>query len=67
MTLPGGTPVAREVKLTREGYERLQRALEQEQARLAEATRILQEQMESSDDYDDTGLDRVVRPPGGVA
>jgi transcription elongation factor GreA len=53
--------MAREVKLTREGYERLQRQLELEQSRLAEATRILREQMETSDDYDDTGLEEAKR------
>ena len=58
--------MAREVKLTKEGFERLQRALEQEQARLVEATRILQEQMESSDDYDDTGLEDAKREKANI-
>ncbi|HWG85713.1 MAG TPA: GreA/GreB family elongation factor [Deinococcales bacterium] len=58
--------MGREVKLTREGYERLQRQLETEQARLAEATRILREQMESSDDYDDTGLEDAKREKAGI-
>ena len=58
--------MAREVKLTREGFERLQRTLELEQARLAEATRILQEQMESSDDYDDTGLEEAKREKASI-
>ena len=58
--------MAREVKLTKEGYERLQRALEQEQHRLQEATRILQEQMESSDDYDDTGLEDAKREKANI-
>jgi transcription elongation factor GreA len=53
--------MTREVKLTKDGFERLQKALEAEQVRLAEATRILQEQMESSDDYDDTGLEDAKR------
>lgn len=53
--------MAREVKLTREGFERLQRSLEQEQARLAEATRILQEQIADTDDYDDAGLEGAKR------
>lgn len=48
--------MAREVKLTKSGYERLVAELEQERARLQDATRILQELMESSDDYDDSGL-----------
>lgn len=51
----------REVKLTPEGYERLRAELEQERTRLAEATRILQELMESSDDYDDSGLEDAKR------
>ncbi len=55
------TQVTKTVRLTREGYERLQRALDQEQARLAEATRILQEQMETSADSEDTGLEDAKR------
>lgn len=51
----------RQVKLTREGFERLQRTLDQEQGRLAEATRILQEQMETSADNEDTGLEDAKR------
>lgn len=51
----------RQVKLTREGHARLLRTLEQEQARLAEATRILQEQMETSADMEDTGLEDAKR------
>ncbi|MCS7058233.1 MAG: GreA/GreB family elongation factor [Meiothermus sp.] len=53
--------MAREVKLTKSGYERLVAELEQERARLQEATRILQELMESSDDYDDSGLEDAKR------
>ncbi|KOX90922.1 Transcription inhibitor protein Gfh1 [Thermus aquaticus] len=49
--------MAREVKLTKAGYERLMKQLEQERERLQEATKILQELMESSDDYDDSGLE----------
>ncbi|MCP2015735.1 transcription elongation factor GreA [Deinococcus sp. HSC-46F16] len=56
----------RQVKLTREGYERLQRTLAQEQARLAEATRILQEQMETSADTEDTGLEDAKREKMGI-
>lgn len=55
------TQATKTVKLTREGFERLQRALDQEQARLAEATRILQEQMETSSDTEDTGLEDAKR------
>ncbi len=53
--------MAREVKLTQEGYERLQRTLEQEYARLAEATRILREQMEAGEDDEDNGLEEAKR------
>ncbi|WP_027882597.1 GreA/GreB family elongation factor [Meiothermus rufus] len=53
--------MGREVKLTRSGYERLVAELEQERARLQDATRILQELMESSDDYDDSGLEDAKR------
>ncbi len=53
--------MAREIKLTREGYDRLQRALQHEQERLVEATRILQEQMETAADYEDTGLEDAKR------
>ncbi|MDT7920074.1 MAG: GreA/GreB family elongation factor [Meiothermus sp.] len=53
--------MAREVKLTKSGYERLVAELEQERARLQDATRILQELMESSDDYDDSGLEDAKR------
>jgi len=49
--------MVREVKLTKAGYERLMKQLEQERERLQEATKILQELMESSDDYDDSGLE----------
>ncbi|GGM13976.1 GreA/GreB family elongation factor [Deinococcus aerophilus] len=55
------TQATKTVKLTREGYERLQKALNMEQARLAEATRILQEQMETSADTEDTGLEDAKR------
>ncbi|AWN22957.1 transcription elongation factor GreA [Deinococcus irradiatisoli] len=51
----------KQVKLTQEGFERLQRSLDQEQVRLAEATRILQEQMEASADFEDTGLEDAKR------
>ena len=49
--------MAREVKLTKAGYERLMQQLERERERLQEDTKILQELMESSDDYDDSGLE----------
>lgn len=49
------------VRLTHEGFERMQKNLEQEKDRLAEATRILQEQMETSADSEDTGLEDAKR------
>lgn len=49
--------MALRVRITPEGYERLQADLAQEQERLEEATRILQELTGSSDDYDDSGLE----------
>lgn len=49
------------VRLTQEGFERLESALAQEQERLNEATRILQEQMETSADNEDTGLEDAKR------
>lgn len=45
------------VRVTQQGYERLKTTLEQEYARLEEATKILQELSGSSDDYDDSGLE----------
>ncbi|WP_310582421.1 GreA/GreB family elongation factor [Deinococcus sp.] len=53
--------MAKEIKLTREGFERLQAILETEKARLEEATRVLQEQMETSTDAEDTGLEDAKR------
>lgn len=55
------TQSIKQVRLTREGHERLQKNLEQEMRRLAEATRILQEQMETSADNEDTGLEEAKR------
>ncbi|HEX7022965.1 MAG TPA: GreA/GreB family elongation factor [Trueperaceae bacterium] len=51
--------MARQVRLTQEGYDRLKATLEQEQRRLEEATRILHELTGSSDDYDDSGLEEA--------
>jgi transcription elongation factor GreA len=53
--------MAKEIKLTREGFERLQATLDTEKARLEEATRVLQEQMETSTDAEDTGLEDAKR------
>lgn len=53
--------MAREIRVTKEGHERLQRTLELERERLEEATRILHELSGSSDDYDDTGLEEAKR------
>ena len=53
--------MAKEIKLTREGFERLQATLNNEKAKLEEATRVLQEQMEASADTEDTGLEDAKR------
>lgn len=53
--------MAREIRVTKEGHDRLQRELERERERLEETTRILQELSGSSDDYDDTGLEEAKR------
>ena len=53
--------MAREIRVTKQGYERLQANLEQERERLEEATRILQGLSGTSDDYDDTGLEEAKR------
>jgi transcription elongation factor GreA len=53
--------MARQVRLTQEGYDRLKAQLEQEYGRLEEATRILRELTGSSDDYDDSGLEEAKR------
>lgn len=53
--------MSREVRVTKDGYERLQERIEQERARLEEATRILRELSGTSDDYDDTGLEEAKR------
>lgn len=45
------------VRLTKEGFERLKATLEQEYRRLEEATKILQDLTGTSDDYDDSGLE----------
>lgn len=57
-------PEMKQIKLTREGFASLEKALEQEQERLQEATRILQEQMEASADAEDTGLEDAKREKG---
>ena len=54
------------VRVTQEGYERLQTTLEQERERLEEATRILRELTGSSDDYDDSGLEEAKREKGRI-
>lgn len=58
---PQEEEMARQVRLTQEGYDRLKAQLEQEYARLEEATRILRELTGSSDDYDDSGLEEAKR------
>jgi transcription elongation factor GreA len=49
--------MAREIKLTQEGFQRLQDSLAHEQTRLEEIERGLQEQSGISDDYDDNTLE----------
>lgn len=56
----------RSVRLTQEGYERLQATLKQEYVRLEEATRILRELTGSSDDYDDSGLEEAKQEKGRI-
>ena len=51
----------RQVRLTQEGFDRLQGTLDQEYRRFEEATLILQELIGSSDDYDDSGLEDAKR------
>ncbi len=53
--------MSREVKLTKEGHERLKAALAQEQLRLQDATQILRQQMEAAEDQEDTGLEDAKR------
>ena len=53
--------MSREVRLTQEGYDRLQATVAQERERLEEATRILQDLTGTSDDYDDSGLEDAKR------
>jgi transcription elongation factor GreA len=53
--------MAREVRLTQEGYDRLKTTLEHERERLEEATRILRDLTGTSDDYDDSGLEDAKR------
>ena len=53
--------MARQVRLTQEGFNRLEATLEQERERLEEATLILRELTGSSDDYDDAGLEEAKR------
>lgn len=49
--------MTREVQLTKAGHERLGAKLAEEQRRLEDATRILEEISSSSDDQDDSGLE----------
>jgi transcription elongation factor GreA len=53
--------INREVKLTKEGFQRLSAQLEMERQRLVEAEAILVAQMEDSDDYDGSGLEDAKR------
>lgn len=58
--------MAREVRLTKEGYERLQKELEHERERLEEAISILQGLTGTSDDYDDSGLEEAKREKSNI-
>ena len=53
--------INREVKLTKEGFQRLSAQLEVERQKLVEAEAILAAQMEDSDDYDGSGLEDAKR------
>lgn len=56
----------RQVRLTQEGFERLQEDLAVERRRLEEATTILESITGSSDDHDDTGLEDAKRTKAGL-
>lgn len=58
--------MARTVRVTREGFERLKRTLAQEYERLEEATTILRDLTGTSDDYDDTGLEEAKREKANI-
>jgi transcription elongation factor GreA len=58
--------MAREIRVTKEGFERLKRSLDVERERLEEATRILRDLSGSSDDYDDTGLEEAKREKAAI-
>lgn len=58
--------MAREVRLTRAGYERLQKELEHERERMEEAIKILQGLTGTSDDYDDSGLEEAKREKSNI-
>lgn len=45
----GGSPVTQKIELTREGFGRLEQTLAQEYARLEEARRVVQEQMQANE------------------
>ena len=51
----------REIKLTKEGFQKLSAQLELEKERLVEAETILATQMDEGDDYDGSGLEDAKR------
>lgn len=53
--------MARDVRITQEGYDRLQNTLKKEYKRLEEATEILSELIGSSDDMEDSSLEDAKR------
>ncbi len=56
--------MAREVQLTKSGYQRLIEELKLERERLEQKTLILQELMESSDDFEDSSMEDTKRELG---
>ncbi len=58
--------MATKLRVTKEGFERLQAELEHEYERLEEAARILRETAGFSDDLDDSGLEDAKREKGRI-
>ena len=56
----------REIKLTKEGFQKLSAQLELEKQRLIEAEAILAAQMDEGDDYDGNGLEDAKRAKTAV-
>ena len=58
--------INREIKLTKEGFQKLSAQLELEKERLVEAETILAAQMDEGDDYDGNGLEDAKRAKTAV-